>query len=284
MTSDKDWFGTMGSEDWARGADINTPTAARIYDYMLGGSHNFAADRAAAHTLIDAIPDVRGMAQANRSFLHRAVRYLIGAGVRQFLDIGSGIPTVGNVHQIAQHAAPDARVVYVDIDPIAIIHSRQLLANNEGATAVLADLRRPTEILALLGEPEQRAVLDLSQPVALLLVSMLHFVPIDDEAYPAVDALKRALAPGSFLVVSHAAAEGWDEDATGAAQDVYRKTATPGGPRTGAQIARFFDSLDMIEPGLVWVTEWRPEHNQGDPFAQDPKRSGMVAGIARKAR
>jgi SAM-dependent methyltransferase len=272
----------MAAEDWARGADTDTPTAARIYDYMLGGSHHFAADRAAAQVLIDTVPDVRRMARANRAFLARAVRYLIDAGVRQFLDIGSGIPTVGNVHQIAQDAAPDTRVVYVDIDPIAVLHSRALLDGNQRATAILADLRQPDQLLALLEQPEQRAVLDLTQPVALLLASVLHFVPDDDQAYPAVQALTGALPAGSYLVISHAATEGWDEHATGAAQDVYRKTTTPGGPRARAQIERFFDGLELVEPGLVWVSTWRPEEHHDDPFIDQPQRSGMLAGVGRK--
>src|SRR5256885_7961686 len=155
----------MGQPDWApEGIDLSRPSVARAYDYTLGGAHNFAVDRDFARHLLAAVPDMRITARANRAFLHRAVRFLVEAGVRQFLDIGSGIPTVGNVHEIAQAAAPDARVAYVDIDPVAVAHSRQILAGNPGATPVPADLRRPDDNL---GHPEGRALLDFDQPLAL---------------------------------------------------------------------------------------------------------------------
>lgn len=269
--------------DWARGVDIDTPSAARMYDYYLGGGHNFAADRRAADAVIAAIPDLPKIALANRAFLRRAVRFLIEAGVRQFVDIGSGIPTVGNVHEIARSLEPTATTVYVDLDPIAVTHSRQLLTGDPRATALQADLREPENLLAQLRQPPAADVLDLSQPVALLLVSVLHFVP-GDEAYPCVATLVDAVAPGSWLAISHSSVEGFaslEKDDYDSAEDAYKKTTTPVGLRTRAEIERFFTGLELADPGVVWVPQWRPDE-QGGPFAEEPDRSGMLAGVARK--
>jgi O-methyltransferase involved in polyketide biosynthesis len=266
--------------DWALGVDIDTPSAARMYDYYLGGGHNFAADRQAADAVIGAIPDLPGIAQANRAFLRRAVRFLVDAGVRQFVDIGSGIPTVGNVHEIAEKLDPAAATVYIDLDPIAVTHSRHLLAGDPRATVLRADLRDPGELLAQL---RQAGVVDLGQPVALLLVSVLHFVP-GDEAYTCVAALLDAVAPGSWLAVSHSSVEGFaslEKDDFDSAEGAYKKTTTPVGLRTRAEILRFFDGLALAEPGLVWVPRWRPDEPTG-PFAGEPHRSGMLAALGRK--
>src|SRR5262245_52028145 len=175
-------------------------TAARIYDYLLGGVHNFPADREVAQRVIDALPHVREGARANRAFLGRAVRYLAEQGIDQFIDIGSGIPTQGNVHEIAHAVLPQARVVYVDIDPLAVAESLDLLAQDDRATAVRADLREPDAILA---HPGLRAVVDLDRPVGLLLFAVLHFVTDDDVAYEVVERLKRELVPGSYFAASH---------------------------------------------------------------------------------
>jgi SAM-dependent methyltransferase len=271
----------MDGENWARGVDPYQPTAARMYDYYLGGSHNFAADREAAHGVIAAMPAVRQIAIANRAFLARAVRYLLDMGIRQFLDIGSGIPTVGNVHEVAQRAIPDARVVYVDIDPVAVMHSKHILAGNARAAAVLGDLRQPAELLELLAKPELREVFDLDQPTAVLVVSVLHFVP-GDEAYEAVDQLRDVLAPGSYLAVTHGAAEGFDRAEAQAVQGVYQSTSTPGGLRTRAQIATFFDGFELVDPGLVWVSQWRPEPEGPEDFGARPELSGILAAVGRK--
>jgi len=275
----------MDPERWARDIDQSVPSAARMYDYFLGGMHNFAADREAADLVIAAMPDAPLIARANRAFLDRAVRYLVGRGVRQFLDIGSGVPTVGNVHEIAQRLDPDARIVYVDVDPVAGAHAQQILAGNDRATAVVADLRRPEELLDLLDKPVRRAVLDRSQPVGLLLVSMLHFVP-GDEAYQAVATLRDALVPGSYLTVSHPIREAYEESAASKVEAVYQKTTTPGGLRTRAGVERFFDGLELVPPGLVWVPEWHPDTDAGhrEPeLAANPGRIGMVAGLGRRA-
>ncbi len=265
------------ADDWTGDVDISIPSAARMYDYYLGGSHNFAVDRDAARKVIEAMPTITEVARANRAFLGRAVRYAVGAGVRQFLDIGSGIPTVGNVHEIAQGLAPDTRVVYVDVDPVAVSHARQLLSGNERATAIRADLR---EGPALLERPELRGVLDPTRPVALLMVSMLQFVP-DEEAYPVVRYLTDLLAPGSVLVVSHLAVEGLSAAEWNGGASVYRGTTTPGQHlRDRAGIAQFFDGFKLVDPGLVWLPQWRPEHP--DDVGERPERSALLAGVGRR--
>jgi SAM-dependent methyltransferase len=275
----------MDPERWARDIDQSVPSAARMYDYFLGGMHNFAADREAADQVIEALPDAPLIARANRAFLDRAVRYLVGQGVRQFLDVGSGVPTVGNVHEIAQRLDSDARIVYVDVDPVAGAHAQQILAGNHRAAAIVADLRRPDELLGLLDKPERRAVLDRAQPVALLLVSMLHFVP-GDEAYQAVATLRDALTPDSYLVISHPIREAIDENAATKVEAVYQKTTTPGALRARAGVERFFDGFELVAPGLVWVPEWHPEtgadHREPE-LAANPGRIGMVAGVGRRA-
>jgi hypothetical protein len=284
VAGDEDWYPSWAGGRWARNVDPTVPSAARMYDYLLGGSHNFEADREAARKVIEAMPDAPMVAQVNRSFLRRAVRFLVASGVRQFLDVGSGVPTVGNVHEIAQELAPDATVVYVDVDPIAVSHARQILDGNDRATAIVADLRRPAELLAMLRHPRRRAVLDPARPVALLMVSMLHFVP-GDEAYQSVAALRDFLAPGSYLAVSHPVSEAIDERTAVRVGEVYQQTTTPGRLRTRADVHRFFDGFALVPPGLSWVPEWRPDGGAdgGEPFRTDPGRSGIVAGVARKA-
>jgi hypothetical protein len=205
-------------------------------------------------------------------------------GIRQFLDIGSGIPTEGNVHEIAQDAAPDTRVVYVDIDPMAVVESQELLAGNELAAAIRADLRHPRDIL---DHPEVRRLLDLRQPVGLLLVSMLHFLPDDAEAYDVVGQLIAELVPGGYLVVSHAASEAFDEMFAQASNrtDVYKQqTSTPGMSRKRAQVERFFTGLDLVEPGVVRLSEWRPDPDAQAEPADDQQGGGhgSWAGVARK--
>jgi hypothetical protein len=257
-------------------------TAARIYDYVLGGVHNFPADRAAAEMAIEQFPLIPARARANRALLRRMVRFLADAGVRQFLDIGSGMPTVGNVHEIAQSVAPESRVVYVDLDPVAVAESLELLAGNSRATAIQADLRAPQ---AILDHPQVRKLLDFDQPIALLLFAVLHFVSDDTEADDAVTQLLAALAPGSYLAVSHTATEGFDlgsasTHSVNIGREIYRRqTATPIKLRSRDQVARFFARCsELVDPGLVWVTEWRPDSAD---FAEDPARSGTWAALGR---
>jgi hypothetical protein len=260
-------------------------TAARIYDYVLGGINNFPADRAAAKLAIEQFPLIPARARDNRALLRRMVRYLVDAGVRQFLDIGSGMPTVGNVHEIAQGIAPESRVAYVDIDPVAVAESLEILAGDPGATAIQADLRAPQ---AILDHPHVRELLHFDQPIALLLFAVLHFVPDDTEAGDALAHLLAALPSGSYLAVSHTATEGFGlgsagSDSVNIGKEIYRqRTATPITLRSREQVAKFFVGCsEVIGPGLVWMPEWRPDPNDPSEFADDPARSGTWAGLGR---
>jgi SAM-dependent methyltransferase len=256
--------------------DIDKPSAARAYDYLLGGSYNFAVDREWAHQGLSVMPDVAIHAQANRAFLYRAVCHLLAVGVRQFLDIGSGVPTVGNVHEVAQRVEPESRVVYVDIDPVAIAHSRAILADNDHAVAVQEELRRPDAILT---HPDVQAMLDFNRPVGLLLVAILHAIPDEDQPHRIVERFRDALAPGSYLVISHVTGDSmpevWERMAEASAQGDY-----PLRPRSRAEVARFFSGFELVEPGLVWVPQWRPE----DPadVGDHPERSSNYVGVGRK--
>ncbi len=252
------------------------PSVARMYDYFLGGHHNFPVDRAAAEQIIALHPETPLVAQANRAFLRRAVTFLAEQGIRQFLDLGSGIPTVGNVHEVAQAAAADARVIYVDIDPVAVTHSASLLENDANATVIQADARRPETIV---GHPEVRRLLDFSRPVGVLLVSFLHFVTDDAEAERLVQGLREVLAPGSYIAISHAATE-VVTPVMRQAIEVYRGSSSPSTIRTPAQIARFFAGLDLVEPGLVATPLWRPE-GPGDVFLDTPERAMALVGVGR---
>ena len=265
---------------WApRSIDISVPSVSRMYDYYLGGSHNFEVDREAARRAMEFMPGLPKVMQANRAFMRRAVRYAADQGVSQFLDVGSGIPTFGNVHEVAQAARPGARVVYVDHDPVAVAHSQAVLEGNDDAGVVAADLRKPQEILR---SPEVERLIDLNQPVALLLVAILHFVDDDDDPHGAVAELREALAPGSLLVLTHASYEGipLPPERAGGAVDVYEDIRNPLIMRSRDEIARFFEGYDMVEPGLVAMPLWRPdtEPEDGDRWA----RSGF-AGVGRTA-
>jgi len=262
------------------GSERKAATSARIYDYFLGGIHNFAADREAAQAIISMFPITPVVAKANRAFLGRAVRHLAGLGVTQFLDIGSGIPTVGNVHEIVQASIPDGRVVYVDIDPVAVAESMNILDGNAYATAVRGDVGDPQ---AILGNPRVKAFLDLGRPVALLLVAVMHFVPDDDVAYDAVGQLLAALAPGSHLVMSHGLRvppDQVDQPDLRAMRDVYkRRTTSQLKLRTREEFTRFFDGTRLVDPGVVWVPRWRPAGGDPADFADDPSRCAMLAAV-----
>jgi hypothetical protein len=262
---------------WApAGVDIDRPSQARAYDYLLGGSHNFAVDRELANGAITVMPDVAMQAQANRAFLHRAVRYLLDAGVRQFLDIGSGIPTLGNVHEVAQRSAPDARVVYIDVDPIAVAHSQQMLADNPGAVAIQEDLCRPE---AVLNHPDLRAMLDFDQPIALLMLAILHAIPDRADLPGIVARMRDALPAGSYLVISHATHESLPEVWLRLAE-LSRRTPTPITPRTRAQVEALFDGFDLVPPGVVWAPQWHPD--APEDVGDEPERSSNYVGIGRR--
>ena len=258
-------------------AEIDTAAAhpARVYDYWLGGKDNFAADREAAERVLAASPGLRFRVRANRAFLARSVRFLAAeCGIRQFLDIGTGIPTADNTHQVAQAAAPDSRVVYVDNDPIVLAHARALLTSTpEGATAYLeADLREPDYILAT-----APATLDFGQPVALMLLGVLHLVADSDHPYQIVSHLMAALAPGSYLVISHPASDIHPGQAE--AQRRYNeRVATPQTLRSRTEVARFFEGLDLVPPGLVYVHTWRPGPSDEVPAGT----ASAYGGVARK--
>lgn len=256
-------------------------TAARIYDFHLGGTHNFPADREAAMMMAQMFPKMPLVFKANRAFLQRAVRFVAGEGVHQFLDVGSGIPTEGNVHEVVDATVDHGRVVYVDIDPVAVSEGMDILEGNPRATAVHGDLRDPQPII---DSPPVRELIDFSQPVGLLLVAVLHFVP-NDVAYDAVSRLLGALPSGSFLVASHGTfhEQGLVESDVDKMKDIYRqRTATPLNERSRAEIARFFEGLEMIEPGLVWLPQWRPEPTDPQDFVNDPPESAALAGVGRK--
>ncbi len=267
---------------WAPpGVDIDRPSVARIYDYNLGGSHNFAVDRAAAEQMAHAMPDLPAANRANRSFLRRAVRTLTAAGIRQFLDLGSGIPTVGNVHEIARQGAPDARVVYVDVDPVAAAHSQALLADDPLAGAVLADLRHVHRVLS---DPLVNGLLDLSQPIGLLMVAALHFVPDADDPVGIVRRYGSATVPGSYLVISHPTDEGGTREDVTELVKVSARNSMPATPRGRAEVARMFEGYRLLEPGIVYTPEWRPE--PGDPQAAEfggaAGRSATLAAVGER--
>jgi hypothetical protein len=267
--------------EWAApGVDLSAPSQARLYDYLLGGSHNFEVDRRQAERILEVAPQTRMIAQQNRAFLRRAVEFMVGAGVRQFLDLGSGIPTAGNVHEIAERVVPDIKVVYVDLDPVAVAHSRRILTGNPNTRVVQADL---TDAENILRHPDVCGLLDFDRPVAILLLSVLHAIEDDDHPYDAVATLGARACPGSYLAVSHAVAE--DEDDTMMSiQRVGRAGGMRGQLRNRAEVARFFTGLDLVEPGLVWPAAWRPQHVDGwDPadLEGEPQRS-VLAGVGRK--
>ncbi len=257
--------------------DPSRPHIARVYDHLLGGKDNFAADRTLGDQIIAAMPAVQLGVRAQRAVLGRVVRYLVSqAGVRQLIDIGSGLPTAENVHEIAQRLDPDTRVVYVDNDPVVLAHAGALLAGNTATIVVAGDLLQPA---AILGHPEVRKHLDFDQPIGLLLCGILHYIL--DEEHPAelMATLYSALPPGSYVFIHHLVDSGDPEIAH--VQAAMQKGLGRGQFRSLAEIRRLFDGLDLIEPGLVLVPDWRPD--PGDPTAQDhPVLRVACAGVARK--
>jgi hypothetical protein len=255
--------------------DSGIPNVARIYDALLGGKNNYAADREVAISLTAAVPDAPRAARDNRAFLGRAVRFLAGhAGIRQFVDIGPGLPVGEHVHQIAQAANPAARVIYADNDPVVVAHAGVLIADTAAVAAVEADVRFPRDLLGL---PAVRDMIDFAQPVAVLLVAVLHFVA--DYACPwlAVRCIVDHLAPGSYLVISHVTSEGIPAETISRAHQIYDSAYVRGAVRSKEDIERFFDGLEMMAPGLVDVSSWR------SPRRSQPSRPVLFyAGIGRK--
>jgi hypothetical protein len=256
--------------------DTSVANQARIYDYLLGGKDNYAADRAAVDAVLKVAPEMGFTARANRAFLGRVVRYLTAeAGIRQFLDIGTGIPTQGNTHQVAQVIAPESRVVYVDYDPIVLAHARALLTSHEaGATEYIdADLR---DTPAILGQAAR--LLDFTKPVAVTLLLILHVIPDSDDPYAMVARVMDAMPSDSYLAVSHLGSELLEQEAKQGFEDIVSRQAQQQYiGRNREQMARFFDGMDLVEPGLVRVEEWRP-----DPDTGETGRSALWCALGRK--
>lgn len=236
--------------------DIEHANAARIYDYLLGGSHNFAVDRQYATAMLDRIPEIAQVAYANRTFLQRAVTYCLDTGIDQFLDLGSGILTVGNVHEIARRRDPTARVAYVDIEPVAVAHSRELVADLPTVTITQADLR---DVDAVLKAPGVAGLIDFTRPVAILAVAALHYVSPTDDLVAILDAYRTVITAGSALVFSHGS-DDFDDPVVAqnmrAIAEVMRTSATPGYIRSRAELAAALSDFDLVEPGLVDIQRW----------------------------
>lgn len=255
--------------------DIEQPSVARVYDYYLGGSHNFEADRALAAQVISAMPDMQWLVHENRAFLRRAVLFMAGSGVDQFVDLGSGIPTVGNVHEILAAVNPAARVVYVDLDPIAVAHSRAILDGNPNATVIGADLRNTAEVLA---HADLRRLVDLGRPVGVILNAVLHFVTDDAEAAGIIAEIARLVAPGSFVAISHASKDRMEE-AGERAETLFSRSVTDVAARSHAEVLALFGYLPLVEPGLVQIPMWRPD--SPDDIGPKAQNYPGYAGVAR---
>ena len=268
----------MVRPDWAPDSiDLNAPSAARVWDYFLGGSHNFAVDRQVADAAIAMKPDMPELARAVRVYLHRAVEAMAQAGVTQFLDIGSGIPTVGAVHEIARSVHEDAAVVYVDHDPIAVAHSQALLRDDPYVTTVRGDLRAPERILA---DEQVRAALDFRRPIGLLLCGVLHFVPDEFDPAGIVGTLSDALAPGSYLGIQHATN---DEQPASTVEMLRMWNANSPEPmywRTRQQVIDLFAGYTLQEPGVVFLSLWRP--GPREQIEAHPERFASYAALGRK--
>lgn len=246
-----------------------------MYDFCLGGSHNLQVDRDLARQAIALWPELPQIMQTNRAFLRRAVRYLVARGITQFLDIGSGIPTVGNVHEVAQAASPDARVVYVDVDQVAVEVGREILREDDRADTVHADFR---DVDAVLGDPRTTRLLDLTQPVGVLMVALLHFVPDEWQPAEVISQYRGAMSGGSYLAISHATFEG-EPDQAAPHMALYRRTGTPMTMRSREQIAALFQGYQLVPPGLVYMAQWRPSPDEAP--VDRPERFTAYAGVGR---
>jgi hypothetical protein len=254
--------------------DTSRPSVARMYDYYLDGKDNYQVDRDAVDQVEAAMPEIRQLAWENRAFLRRAVRYMAQQGIDQFLDIGSGLPTVGNTHEIARQVIPDARVVYIDIDPVVAAHGRALLATDESTTVATGDMNHPEEVLQ---HPETKRLIDFTRPVGVLLIAMIHFIAQADRPR-IMGYLRDALPPGSHLTGTHVTTDGHSAEAFGQIERVYATTPTPIYFRDHAEIGRFFDGLELVEPGLVTVDVWRPD--AADPAP--PATHWLYGAVGRK--
>lgn len=269
----------MENEKWiTEDIDLQKPNIARIYDYLLGGYHNFEIDRETAEGVLKVYPYMKPAAIAVRAYLRRAVQFLTEQGIDQFLDIGSGLPTAGNVHELAQEVHPAARIVYVDNDAVAVKHSRAMLQNNEKTEAIKGDVARPGEILE---HPVVKGLLDFKRPLAILMHAVLHFVLDDEEAYAVVNAYSDSLVSGSYLSISHLSHDHLPEDIEKRIKEFYKERQINTRERKFDQIKRFFENFEMIEPGLVRNPLWRPE-GPNDFLVDNPERVISWAGVGRK--
>jgi hypothetical protein len=266
-----DWSWTDEDIDWVPpSVESNKPSVARMYDYYLGGKDNFAVDREAAEAVSRSAPSARLVAMANRQFLVNAVRTMAEAGVRQFLDLGTGIPTCPNVHEVAREYHSDAHVVYVDNDPVVLVHNRALLAKRRGIVTITQDLRQPAAVLA---DPVVRDLIDFSQPVGLLCIAVLHFVT-QDIAPGIMSQYRKALVPGSYLAISAATYENLPLTTVRDLESIYSgSNATQLVFRSRSQIEQLFEGFELLEPGLTPVTRWRADGEGGE---------GAICGVGRK--
>ncbi|MGI8307356.1 SAM-dependent methyltransferase [Saccharopolyspora hattusasensis] len=263
--------------DWIpEGVDLEKPSAARCYDFYLGGAHNFAVDRELGRKVMEVVPNVREVARNNRGFLRRAVRYCLDRGVRQFLDIGSGIPTAGNVHEIAQAIDPTTRVVYVDNEPVAVAHSRSILNGNENATIVQADL---VDVDDVLDAPETRRLLDFSQPIAVMMVALVHFVPDSRKPREVIRRYHDRLPAGSYLGFSHVTGDHYPEGVQGLVE-LYKSSTNPVTLRTRDEVAELVSDFEIVDPGVVYVPDWRPDTHED--VWEKPERSIVYGAVACK--
>jgi hypothetical protein len=258
------------------GFDAAVPSPARIYDYYLGGKDNFAVDREAAEKALSVVPDGRWVARANRSFLVRAVSFMAQRGIRQFIDLGTGIPTSPSVHEVAREVHADARVLYVDNEPSVTVHNRALLATSEGVVSIDGDIRHSYEIFA---STEMQELIDFDQPVGVLLVAVLHFISDSDDPEGIVRAFTKYMAPSSYLALSHITSDGTEPQVMATIQEAYAKASAPAVFRTKFEIQAFFAGLDMEGPGLVDVTEWTAYERIS---SARPTALRFLAGIGRQ--
>lgn len=258
------------------GIDLDRPSAARLYDYLLGGGHNFAHDRELAHRFLQAQPQAREIARHNRSFLRRSVLFMIENDIRQFLDLGSGIPTVGNVHEIAHNADPTCKVVYVDYEEVACAHSNLMLATNPNATIVQADLTMPEDVLAA---TRATGLLDFDQPIGVIMAGVFHFVPAAKDPKRIIGRYRDATVAGSMLAFSQFTRDLMPEEMDRIVE-VMKSSRDPMFPRSREEITDLFDGYDIVEPGIVPTALWRPDPGLDD--GQDPNMAGILSGVGRK--
>ncbi len=257
---------------------LDKPSPARIYDYWLGGYHNFEADRQVGDQVKAVYKDTVPATYVARALVRRVTTFLVEEGIDQIIDFGSGLPTIGNVHETAQAINPSARILYTDVDPVAVAHGKTLLADNPNAIYLLGDVANAEQIIE---NPQVREFLDFDRPIAALFMAVLHFVATDEKAYRVVRAVREALAPGSYLAISHLTLENAPVEIVKQMQQLYADSSIPSVARTKEQITQFFEGLELVEPGVVYSPLWRPE-GPDDLFLDQPERAIVYAGMARK--